>query len=256
LTVPAERTNGAILRWLVDPPLDGALNMARDEAILQAVNAGRAPATLRLYQWREPTISLGYFQSIREVQEQDSPVATLPVVRRQTGGGAILHDWELTYSLVLPLGEGDSANIERMYTLVHDAMRESLASFGVAAEYRGIADEGNSQRGPFFCFARKHRLDLVIGPDKVLGSAQRRIRQAALQHGSLILDSRFEQQPCAAVRRVNPDLDLDGFRNLLSRAIADRLSRTLLAEELTDSEWANQKLLVAKYKGWQWTGQR
>jgi len=51
-------------------------------------------------------------------------------------------------------------------------------------------------------------------------------------------------------------LDLDGFRNLLSRAIADRLSRTLLAEELTDSEWANQKLLVAKYKGWQWTGQR
>ena len=83
-------------RLILNSPANGAWNMAVDEAVLQAVNEGVSPETLRFYRWAEPTISLGYFQSFAELDEQAQPVRNLAVVRRQTGGGAILHDDEIT----------------------------------------------------------------------------------------------------------------------------------------------------------------
>src|SRR3990172_9526549 len=92
------------LRVLHDPPLDGPTNMARDEALLTLVGTSQSPPTVRLYQWNPPTISLGYFQHYGDYVSLPPPAGTLPVVRRLTGGGAILHDLELTYSLTLPTG--------------------------------------------------------------------------------------------------------------------------------------------------------
>ncbi len=251
--IPTETppTLGA-LRLLIDPAQSGAVNMATDEAILTAVNGATAPATLRFYQWSAPTLSLGYFQQHIAVAEQDQAVAALPVVRRQTGGGAILHDQELTYSLILPMYIPLAAGIEEMYRLVHDAFIEGLAIFGVQVAYRGGVDRGNAQRGPFFCFARTHRLDLVVGTGKILGSAQRRIKNAVLQHGSLILHRRFPQQPAAEAGA----LDMAALIEHVSAAVAGGLQLSRQQGELTAVEQNLRDELVAKYAGCEWNQQR
>lgn len=249
-----------ILRIITNGPLPGVVNMAVDESILQAVNKGTSPATLRFYRWDKPTISLGYFQKFEDLALQDEVIQQMPVVRRQTGGGAILHDDELTYSLVLSLNEPKQlTNIENLYQLVHDGYLTALAKLGVRAEYRGGTDRGNAQRGPFFCFARRHRLDLIVDGDKLLGSAQRRIRNAVLQHGSLILGRHFPQQPCAQLEEavtVKGPIDL----NMLIDDVADYISGQLRLKrsngKLSDKEQEQSVKLQKKYEGHEWNRQR
>ena len=115
------------LRIIHDGAHDGPTNMARDEALLALVGEGKSPPTLRTYLWSPPTISLGYFQKYADYERLDPPAGELPVVRRQTGGGAILHDRELTYSITLPashplLADGPNTLSE----VAHDALRECL----------------------------------------------------------------------------------------------------------------------------------
>ncbi len=187
------------------------MNMAADEALLVRVGAGKSAPTLRLYQWDPPTISLGYFQAYSDYEALPPPVGELPVVRRLTGGGAILHDRELTYSLTLPAGHpllGEGPN--RLYEIVHEAVRSCLAEAGIEARASGEGDDSGAARGPFFCFARRHVYDLLIGSDKVAGSAQRRTRTAVLQHGSIVLARRYEQHPTAEVG-VDARLLADAF---------------------------------------------
>jgi lipoate-protein ligase A len=241
----------------IDEPRSGAWNMAVDEAILQGVNAGESPATLRFYKWAEPTISLGYFQKYEEFQGQDEVIRRMPMVRRQTGGGAILHDDELTYSLVVPLDGRGVTEIEGLYRLVHDAFVAVLAREQVRVEYRGGEDKVNSQRGPFFCFSRKHWLDLVVGEDKLLGSAQRRIKNAVLQHGSLILERHFEQQESAQlVRQVNDRFELAKLIEGTAEQVADKLKSMMVRERLNEFERGLFSGLEAKYAGQEWNCQR
>src|SRR5262245_51344899 len=91
-------------RLLIDSPLPGPENMARDEALLRACEL-TGDAVVRFYAWSAPTISLGYFQDYAEFEQLEPPAGDLDVVRRTTGGGAILHDLELTYSIVMPLAD-------------------------------------------------------------------------------------------------------------------------------------------------------
>jgi lipoyl(octanoyl) transferase len=190
----------------IDPPQSGTVNMATDRQILDAVDAGLSGPVLRFYQWSEPTISLGYFQKEKDIELLDEHLRGLPVVRRITGGGAILHDKELTYSLTVPLRSNEPVN--ELYRLVHDIFIGLLKEKGIPASYRGFSDKGNSQRGPFFCFARHHELDIVTPEGKLLGSAQRRAKRAVLQHGSLILEKTWPQQPGTATGR---DFDCQWF---------------------------------------------
>lgn len=206
------------LKLIIDPPLAGQMNMAIDQDILNAVNAGESGPVLRFYRWIEPTISLGYFQKETEVELLDEQLRNLPVVRRITGGGAILHDKELTYSLTVPLEA--SAAVNDLYSLVHDIIIDQLNDKGINAGYRGFSDTGNSQRGPFFCFARNHSLDIVTSNGKILGSAQRRLKNAVLQHGSLILEKSFSQHPGDA---VGADFDCGDFANKLFSKLQEKL---------------------------------
>ncbi len=246
------------LRFMIDPPQSGVTNMAVDYALLHAVNEGRSPAALRFYQWDEPTISLGYFQKYEEAGLQDAPIAAMPVVRRQTGGGAILHNDELTYSLVLPLDEElPFTDIEAMYRLVHDAFIEALTALGVQADYRGGRDNGNSRQGPFFCFARLHRLDLVAGGAKLLGSAQRRIKNAVLQHGSLILGRHFDQQPSSAVHELaGRPINLNELMHGVADIIAAKLGMALQTAGLNDAELAALPAARAQFASESWNRQR
>ncbi len=198
------------------------MNMAIDQDILNAVNSGESGPVLRLYQWREPTISLGYFQKNEEVEKLEPELQALPVVKRITGGGAILHDKELTYSLTIPLNP--TAAVNDLYSLVHDIIIALLQESGIEAGYRGFTDKGNSQRGPFFCFARNHSLDIVTPEGKILGSAQRRLKHAVLQHGSLILEKRYQQQPGAYAGK---DFDIGQFANELHKRLQSSLKSFL-----------------------------
>jgi lipoate-protein ligase A len=231
------------LRLLVDPASDGVTNMARDEALLDSVGRGHSPPTLRFYSWDPPTISLGYFQKYAEYEALPPPAGELAVVRRTTGGGAILHDKELTYSVSLPLSHGLlRGGAVKLYARMHEAM---IAALGPAttAVLRGSIVNEQAQRGPFFCFSREHADDVVIGRDKLAGSAQRRTRTAVLQHGSLILERRFEQQACASAGAAASDID----------ALMSRICRALESAETVRVErgsWTEAELKLGdEYRG-------
>jgi lipoyl(octanoyl) transferase len=188
-------------RLIVDPPTSGAQNMAIDEALLRdAVENGIA--TLRFYGWSEPTLSLGYFQ---RYDDRFSHAASrgCAIVRRQTGGGAILHDRELTYSMTLPASLAIARQSEQLYTAVHEAFiaeLQPLLPAGPSQWQLSRNDQPSTRTAsqePFLCFQRRARGDVLLGQSasnslsrtvKILGSAQRRYRGAILQHGSLLLE--------------------------------------------------------------------
>jgi len=176
------------IRVLIDEPAAGAWNMAVDEALLEAAaHTGRA--TLRFYAWEVPTLSLGYFQSAADRQQHASS-RQLPLVRRASGGGAIVHDRELTYSLALPQSAGRPAAASELYDALHGSLVAALAELGVAAAlYRpdNCTARSPAAAEPLLCFQRRACGDIVTGDAKIVGSAQRRQRTAVLQHGSILL---------------------------------------------------------------------
>ncbi|QDT65436.1 lipoate--protein ligase family protein [Calycomorphotria hydatis] len=178
-------------------PRSGEMNMALDEAALDAAADGQG-CFVRLYRWNAPTISLGHFQ--KEAQLDVPPeLADLPRVRRLSGGGAILHDRELTYSFTLPRSHPLADDPTLLYVAMHDVLIAELSKIGVTARLRGEKPESTSTPPPeeaFLCFLREDPRDIVIdlGAEqaksqsvKIVGSAQRRRRGAVLQHGSILL---------------------------------------------------------------------
>jgi lipoate-protein ligase A len=237
-------------RLIIDGPLDAATNMARDESLLESVGRGESPPTLRFYQWSPAAISLGYFQEFSEFKSLAPPAGNLDVVRRQTGGGAILHDLELTYSLTVPVDHPFvKGNASRMYETVHDAATALLRELGVPVERGPVQGGGCSQRGPFFCFERHGPIDLLADGRKIMGSAQRRTASAVLQHGSLILDSRYSQQQCAIIAE---------FARVEPSELASALARCIIGSPVdpggfTRCELERATQLRDKYGGMEWT---
>jgi len=164
------------MRWrvIITKNLSPALNMAIDEALLDCCSE----PTLRFYSWRPAAVSVGYFQEVVE-----SELNGYPFVRRITGGGAIIHDGDLTYSAVIAesLMSRDGA-----YELLHRVFVRALQTLGVPARIRDAVESPTGRSG-FFCSERPARLDVVGGKGKLLGSAMRRRNGTLLQHGSLTL---------------------------------------------------------------------
>ena len=159
--------------------------MALDEALLEAALAEDLIVS-RWYRWAEPTLSLGYFQSPDDPLIDDR-FRDLAKVRRLSGGGAILHDREWTYSCVIPPSHPLAETPLQVYHQVHDAIIDVLREFDIPAALRGEFLE--TLEGNFLCFQRGDSRDIVCHGTKILGSAQRRRRGAVLQHGSLILEA-------------------------------------------------------------------
>jgi len=240
-------------RLLIDSPADGVTNMARDEALLVGVGEGASPPTMRFYKWDPPTISLGYFQSYGEYESLAPPVGDLAVVRRTTGGGAILHDREWTYSMALPISHPlVQAGASQLYDLVHAALIDTLALLGVRAERGQLTDRSSAGRGPFFCFDRRHCTDVLLDGDKLAGSAQRRTKTAILQHGSIILANRYEQHHVAAITN-HVDLEDDALLTPFVDALEQRLGVTFEEGEWSADELARADDSAAKYGGEEWT---
>ena len=185
--------NNPAWRLIEDGPGDGKLNMAIDRAILTACDQGQAPATLRLYGWDKPTLSIGYSQNeLRDVNTVQCERKNIPIVRRFTGGRALLHQYELTYSLVAPIPHPMfPGNLVGAFGAVSKAVIISLEKAGVVKpeisgkDKRSLGD-GN-KRSPA-CFSTSNHWEITVEGKKLAGSAQRRLSGAFLQHGSILLD--------------------------------------------------------------------
>lgn len=225
-TGPRERA-AAIVRSGRLPPAD---NMAIDEALLASA-PGRP--VLRLYGWSPPGLSLGHFQSDEEGAAALRSFPGAVIVRRPTGGGAIYHDDEVTYSLVVGLGDPllEGASLEESYFRLDAPVVAALAGLGVAARHRGGDGAGRDRRAePFFCFDRKSRLDVVaerghgLPAPKIAGSAQRRSRTHVLQHGSVLLRGHRAIAGAAGVNDLlpagSPPVGFDRLASLLESAFA------------------------------------
>jgi lipoate-protein ligase A len=186
--------SGSAWRVLIEAPRDGAANMARDEALLGASLRGGRPA-LRLYSWSRPTLSLGMHQPASDVDRSACKRAGVDLVRRPTGGGAVLHDRELTYAVVGRLGEdGLPRSVVGVYELIAGAIVRGLARLSVeAAAWSG---RRGGPGGPD-CFSGASEREIVVSNRKLVGSAQVRRRGAVLQHGSLLLG--FDPERVGAV---------------------------------------------------------
>ena len=175
-----------VARLIIDPPRGGIMNMAIDEFLLESACQQDA-ITLRFYRWSEPTLSLGYFQSIRDRFDHS---ASLPcrMLRRASGGGAIVHDEEITYSFATPLNSRHAKETSVFYRAFHDSLVRVLAEFGIESNLtNGDFSEQASCPKAFLCFQRHAKGDVVLDCQKVLGSAQRRAKGGVIQHGSLLL---------------------------------------------------------------------
>jgi lipoate-protein ligase A len=250
------------LRLLIDPPAAGAWNMAVDEALLEtAANTGQA--TLRFYQWQESTLSLGYFQVAAD-REQHSASLSCPLVRRASGGGAILHDRELTYSLAIAQASGSASAARELYEAFHQTLIETLATFSVkAAMHREVttcdANMPSAQNGePFLCFQRRACFDVVCQEAKIVGSAQRRRRGAVLQHGSILLArSPFAPELPGIADLANRSIDPLELTQRWLPPLTSRLNVAAIVGELTPPEITQaQSLAASRFSAADYVGRR
>lgn len=234
-------------RLIIDAPLAGAANMARDEAIATAVAERAAPPTLRLYAWRPACLSLGRFQRSGEIDRAACARAGVDIVRRPSGGRALLHDHELTYAVIAheshPLLGGDT--ILASYRQISAALLAGLRALGVPAELTpaqrrpaqsNAAPAANvvphlaapsapasftvhpSSLHSAACFDAPASYELTVGGRKLVGSAQRRQQGAIVQHGAIPLTPHAERLN-ALLLRPQPSL---GAKMITLREAAGR----------------------------------
>lgn len=257
-------------RLLVDPPAGGAWNMAVDEALLEHA-ARTALPVLRFYRWTPATLSLGYFQ--RALARLDHPASrACPLVRRPSGGGAIVHDRELTYALIVPPGHRLARQAARLYRAVHAALVEALVQWGIKAQMVRCSPNSNCDAlasGPredaagstgeaFLCFDRRGEGDLVVGGAKIAGSAQRRRRGAVLQHGSLLLAASPAAPELPGVAEAaGLALEADLLRDRWTAHLAASLDLTFASGSLSPAERQTAvELQRSKYAAGEWTYRR
>lgn len=185
-TIP--QMSKTIWRLLITLPARGAWNMAVDEACLEAVGRGDARPTLRLYAWEPPCLSLGYAQPFADVDVVRLKALGWDVVRRPTGGRAILHTDELTYSVVAPPDEPIMAGaLLESYNRLAAALMYAMQNLGLAVEMKEAVPGRPANASGAVCFEVPSAYEITVGGKKLIGSAQARRREGVLQHGSLPL---------------------------------------------------------------------
>jgi lipoyl(octanoyl) transferase len=270
MSASSASTSDAGWRLLLDPPGPGAWNMAVDEVLLDGVAAGSAPPTIRFYQWAPPCLSLGYFQAFEVVDAAGCRNLGVDVVRRPTGGRAILHDRELTYSVALPLRLlGNGGGVLPSYHRLSLALERGLRRLGVPVV---LAPESAAQSGPDHgpaCFDRPSAHEILLGGRKLVGSAQMRRATGILQHGSIVIEPRIDR--LLACLRL-PDGSVDGIEDgvaglaevgdfepaaiavALADALVEEFEAMLVQSPLRpDERRAAEALAASKYQTVEWT---
>ena len=222
---------------IVDPqPRSGEDNMELDRRALELVchastNQASPQSLCRIYRWNTPTVTLGYFQA--PDASVPSTISGCPKIKRLTGGGAILHDLELTYSVAIPAQHSIRHDPLKLYDVVHTAIINTLATQNVASSMRRdsslfsgakLSDSHQTSNDPFLCFLRHDDRDIVIGKNKVVGSAQRRRKGSILQHGSILLEASRYVPDVLGLRDLVPEFDAQQLSDQLAVAIAESIA--------------------------------
>jgi lipoyl(octanoyl) transferase len=241
-------------RLILDGAGEPAWNLAVDEAIFEAFRRGQVPPTIRIYSWNCPAVSTGYFQKLGRIFSSETNV---PVVRRPTGGRAVPHGTDITFSVVAPaviMGRrvGDS------YRRIGTAVARALSELGIEANFcpaetrtRDVADVVN-------CFSLALKYEVTVQGKKVLGSAQTRRGDAVLQQNSLILTP----PPQVCLRAIGADerdfiaadITRENVECHLVGEIAQEFRVKLTSAALTKSEEESLGALQSKYASAEWTG--
>ena len=185
-------------RLIIDPPRAATLNMAVDETLMLSQGEGGAPV-LRFYGWEAPSVTTGYFQDIERVAEKfNAEKKGVPVVRRLSGGGAVLHGEDLTFSLCLPLPSPYfPSDVKSSYLKINEAVRLGLQAVYPEMDYadcrqpagrQGTVPSAKSQSREKACFEVPVCYDLLRRGKKVLGASQRRIEKSLLHQAALFLE--------------------------------------------------------------------
>ncbi len=232
-----------------DGHCDGRLNMAIDRAILTACDRGQAPATLRLYGWDKPTLSIGYSQNeLMDVDREQCERRNIPIVRRFTGGRALLHQHEFTYSLVAPIPQpGIPGNLAEAFCAVSKAVILSLEKVGVVDPEMVGKDKrtpGMGRKRSPACFSASNHWEISVKGKKLAGSAQRRLNGAFLQHGSILLDK--DPELAHSLLRYTSESEKN-------RGLKELISNTLTLNEILPINLGWEKVAQCFVEGFQET---
>ena len=280
-------------RLIKDSYHTGFVNMAIDEAIMIAHREGLVPPTIRFYQWSPPAVSLGYFQNLeKEIDVDVCKNMGIDIVRRPTGGKAVLHDKELTYSFVIreshPL-VNDS--ILETYKKFSGGMIRGLSYLGIEAELVPLREKlknetllNKEEKSEIrysdiksICFSVPSQYEVQVGGKKIVGSAQVRKREIVLQHGSLLIELEKDKLfsvfnfPSAQIReRLKTRFNATSLEDILKRKINfSELSEILprgFEEEfgvrlvegklIEQEEKISKELFENKYSTYEWNYER
>lgn len=225
-TSSSESYPRATWRLLKSQPASGAWNMAVDEAILEAIGREDSPSTLRLYAWNPPCLSLGYAQPEEDVDWQQVSLHHWQVVRRPTGGRAILHTDELTYAVIAPHTEPRlSGGVLVSYRRISRALLNALNILNLLVE--SVADPevnnpSSNPKGPV-CFEVPSNYEITFQGKKLIGSAQARRKEGILQHGTLPISGDLTRIT-KALHFPGEDLRQEAASRLLERATTVELA--------------------------------
>ncbi|MBI5887340.1 MAG: lipoate--protein ligase family protein [Deltaproteobacteria bacterium] len=245
-------------RLITDASKSGAENMAVDEAMVRGLEYRvQALPTLRLYGWSAPTISIGYLQDAGPFKD-----AGIPVVRRMTGGRAVLHDAELTYGVAAPSAHRLFAGgIMDAYRVISACIASALNDVGIDAGLSERKSAGGKAANPA-CFYAPSRYEVLVDGRKLAGSSQRRFKDAFIQHGSILfgldegLNSRLFGKDAvekAAWVRAYKEVDTAAFSEKLISRMAEGFNASFELSALNETEdCLRQSLLECKYSKDEW----
>ncbi|MBX3050894.1 MAG: lipoate--protein ligase family protein [Caldilineaceae bacterium] len=268
---------------LEDEPRSGPANMAVDESLAEAVAAGDSLPTLRFYRWQPAAVSLGRHQSVADVDAARIAQRGYELVRRTTGGRAILHTDELTYSVTAPLSDPRMAGgVMDAYLLMSNGLLAGLEGVGLAAQ-KAAGDVRAGQDVSAACFEVPSAYEITAGGRKLMGSAQSRRKGYVLQHGSLplvgditrlvdvlalpaaeaaALRAHLAQRACTLAQALqvaddSPLLDFHTVANCMATGLAQMLNVAWQTGQLSATENRRAaELLRTRYADPAWTNHR
>lgn len=251
---------------------DPYMNMAIDEAIAVSSRTETSSPTIRFYQWERPALTIGYFQPLKdEISIDLYRKEKVPIIRRITGGRSLLHQHELTYSIVSPTNNPIFPNnIRGAYLVIAKGLSAGLKILGIDSEIFQLRTHGDCSKKDrsFFCFSSPSMHEITVAGKKIIGSAQRRWSDIFLQQGSIIIerntglfmlgdrgiDVEYSTSIAEASGKKVAPLEL---KNALFCAFREELGIEFKEDNLTDLEKRlSEKLYLEKYTRDEWNMER
>jgi lipoyl(octanoyl) transferase len=260
-----------------------AFNMALDEALLDWHSEGKIPPVIRFYGWNPPTLSIGYFQKAeKEINFEKVKEYGLGFVRRPTGGRGVLHDKELTYSVIVSENHPEMPKtVTEAYRVISQGILEGFINLGLDAYFAvpETEQEKANLKDPrsSVCFDAPSWYELVVEGRKVAGSAQTRQKGVILQHGSILLDLNEDmlfdcflfkserirermqanfKKKAVAINDLRSPVSLEEAKKAFEEGFAKGLSINLERYELTDEQMNEVQMLAKKYESDEWNFRR